>query len=231
MSIAKQLYQLQELEIALESNEQAQNRIVSQLGENQDILKAKARLASDQNKLEELNLQQKSADWEIEDLTAKIKEIEKKLYGGRISNSKELTNLQLEAEELKKIRSQLEDKVLGLMDEGELTRKTISDASRELAVLEARWQNQQKELTLELEKFKTNHTTLGANKQSVLPQIDSATLEIYKDIKKRKGIAVARVEQGICLGCRITLPNSDLQQARGNGLVKCSSCGRILFMV
>ena len=40
----------------------------------------------------------------------------------------------------------------------------------------------------------------------------------------------ARVEQGICRGCRISLPTTDLQQARSGKLVQCSSCGRILFL-
>ncbi|MFC2072406.1 C4-type zinc ribbon domain-containing protein, partial [Chloroflexota bacterium] len=49
-------------------------------------------------------------------------------------------------------------------------------------------------------------------------------------LKKQKGTAIANVEQGICRGCRILLPITELQRARSSSLVRCSSCGRILFL-
>ena len=55
-------------------------------------------------------------------------------------------------------------------------------------------------------------------------------IDLYTELKKQKGIAVAKVEQGICRGCRISLPTAELQQARSGSLVRCSSCGRILFL-
>ena len=230
MSIAKDLYQLQEVELALEANEQAQIKISSQIGESQEVLKAQAKLAAEKKHIEELGKQQKSVEWEIDDLTIKIKTIEKKLYDGKIFNPKELGNLQSEAEDFKKKRSGFEDKVLDLMEQTEQATKKLDSINIELAQMIARWQDQQKQLTAELEQLKANHSTLEAKKQAYLPQIDAGAIEVYRELRKRKGTAIARIEQGICLGCRITLPNSDLQQAKSGRLVKCSSCNRILFL-
>jgi hypothetical protein len=58
MSIAKDLYQLQEVDLALEANNQAQKRASSQIGESQIVLNARAKLAEEQKKLEELTRQQ-----------------------------------------------------------------------------------------------------------------------------------------------------------------------------
>jgi hypothetical protein len=229
-TIARLLFQLQEVELALEANEQAQARILSQLGENPEVTKARARLAAEQKNLDDLNKQQKTLEWEIDDLTIKIKNIEKKLYDGRIHDSKELGFLQKEGDDFKRNRSGIEDRALELMEKGDALRKTIDDIKNELARLEASWQDQQKQMTGELEQAKSDHVTLDIKRQAMLPQIDAAALDVYRDLRKRKGTAVAKVEQGICKGCRITLPNSDLQQAKGGGLVKCSSCGRILFL-
>ena len=113
MSIARDLYRLQEVDLALEANLQAQKRASGQIGESPIVLKARAKLAEEQKNLETLTSQQKSTEWEIDDLTAKIKGTEKKLYGGKIFNSKELSSLQQETEDLKKRRSALEDKSLG----------------------------------------------------------------------------------------------------------------------
>ncbi len=230
MSIARDLYQLQETDLALEANEQSQVKISSQIGESKEVNNTRARLVVEQKHVEELSKTQKSAEWEIDDLTAKIKAIEKKLYDGKIFNPKELGSLQTEAEDFKKKRSGLEDKVLDLMDQTDEARKKVNSINQDVAGLVAQWQNQQKQLNDDLEQLKTRHAALENKRQSQLTLIDATALEIYRELRKRKGTAVARIEQGTCLGCRITLPNSDLQQAKSGRLVKCSSCGRILYL-
>ena len=230
MSIARDLYQLQEVDTALEANLQAQKRVSGQIGESQVVLKAGAKLAEEQKNLETLSARQKSTDWEIDDLTAKIKETEKKLYGGKIFNSKELGSLQQETDDLKKRRSVLEDKSLELMDQLEDTRKAIENSKEELAKLQAEWQAQQKQFVVELMQLKAAQAVHETNRQQISALIDADTLFTYQELRKRKGLAVAKVEQGICQGCRITLPNTDLQRAKGGGVVRCSSCGRIIFL-
>jgi hypothetical protein len=230
MSIARDLYQLQEVDTALEANLQAQKRVSGQIGESQVVLKAGAKLAEEQKNLETLAARQKSTDWEIDDLTAKIKETEKKLYGGKIFNSKELGSLQQETDDLKKRRSALEDKSLELLDQLEDTRKAIENSKEELAKLQAEWQAQQKQFVVELMQLKAAQAVHETNRQQISALIDADTLFTYQELRKRKGLAVAKVEQGICQGCRITLPNTDLQRAKGGGVVRCSSCGRIIFL-
>jgi len=230
MSIARDLYQLQEVDTALEANLQAQKKVSAQIGESHLVLKAKAKLDEELKNLERLAAQQKSTEWEIDDLTAKIKDTEKKLYGGKIFNSKELGSLQQETDELKKRRSGLEDKSLGLMDELEALRKAIDFSKEELAKLQAQWQAQQKQFVVELMQLKAAQAVHETNRQQIAALIDAEALAIYQELRKRKGVAVAKVEQGICQGCRITLPNTDLQRAKGGGVVRCSSCGRIIFL-
>jgi hypothetical protein len=230
MSIARDLYQLQEVDIALEANLQAQKRASGQIGESQIVVKAREKLAEEQKNLERQTAQQKSTEWEIDDLSAKIKESEKKLYGGKIFNSKELGSLQQESDELKKRRSGFEDKSLELMDQLELLRNTIGSSQDELAKLETQWKAQQKQLVVELLQLKAAQAVLESNRKQLSSLFDAETLATYQELRKRKGLAVAKVEQGICQGCRITLPNTDLQRAKGGGVVRCSSCGRIIFL-
>jgi len=230
MSIARDLYRLQEVDLALEANNQVQKRVSGQIGESQIVLKARIKLAEEQNNLETLTAQQKSTEWEIDDLTTKIKDTEKKLYGGKIFNSKELSSLQQETDELKKRRSTLEDKSLGLMDQLEQTRKAINGSKEELSKMEIQWQSQQKQFVVELLQLKASQTVLESNRQQITVLLDADTLFTYQELRKRKGVAVAKVEQGICQGCHITLPNTDLQRAKGGGVVRCSSCGRIIFL-
>jgi len=229
MSIVKQLYQLQEIDLEIESGEQAMGTFISQLGESEAVARTQAELTSVQQRLEELIQQQHPLEWEIENITVKIKEVEEKLYSGRINNPKELTNLQNDVDSLKARRSKSEDKALETMEQVELTTASVATTSNELKRLEAEWERQQQQLTTEIERLKAVLANLKQKRQLLSDQIDPQTIDFYQRLRKQRGRAVAKVEQGICRGCQIQLPTTDLQQARSGGLVQCSSCGRILY--
>ena len=230
MIVAKKLYQLQEIDLELESNERTLKQKSSQLGESPEVVKVRADLASQRQHLEELKRQQHSAEWEIDDLTSKITTLEQKLYDGRIKNPKELTNLQHEVEGLKTLRSHSEDKTLEIMNQVELTEGDVALASNKLKALEAEWQNQQQHLNTDIEQLQITLSALEQKRQQILAEIDPQTIALYQELKRQRGTGVARVDQGTCRGCQISLPTSELQRAKSGSLVRCGSCGRILFL-
>jgi hypothetical protein len=230
MSVAKQLYRLQEIDLEIESGERALEQVTSQLGDSQAVIKTQKQLELEQKRLEELSRQQHSAEWEIDDVTTKLVAAEEQLFSGRVKIPKELTNLQHEVEAFKARRNQLEEQALEIIDRVEQSEASVAKINSELKKLTADWERQQKQLTDEVEKLKTTLADLRDRRQRLAGEIDPSALEFYQSLRKGKGIAVARVEQGICRGCRISLPTTDLQQARSGNLVQCSSCGRILFL-
>ncbi|MDP3879442.1 MAG: C4-type zinc ribbon domain-containing protein [Dehalococcoidales bacterium] len=230
MSLTRQLYQLQEIDQEIDSNEQAIKRIIGQLGESDSILAVRRKLAREKERLEETNRQQHSVEWEIDDLAVKVKASEDELYSGRIRNPKELTNLQHEIDILKTRRNQLEDKALEVMGEVELITGNLSSLDGDLRGLEAEWRNQQQQLSARLEQHQATLSDLKRKRQLLADGIDPTMVEMYQEVRKQKGQAVAKVEQGVCRGCRISLPVNEIQRVRSGQLVRCSSCGRILFL-
>lgn len=230
MSVARQLYQLQEVDLELESSEQSLNHITSQLGESEAVIETQNKLASELQHLEELTHHQRSIEWEIDDITSKLSTVEEELYSGRIRNPKELTTRQQETDSLKVKRNTLEDQALEIMEKVELATKNIATLGSELMRLKAEWQSQQKQLSTIRDKLQALISNLEHKRELLAAEIDAHTLEIYSELKKQRRTSVARVEQGICSGCRISLPVTELQQARSGSLVRCSSCGRILFL-
>jgi len=230
MIVSKQLYQLQEVDLELEANEQALRQIASQLGESQAVVKARTKLASENQRLEDLKRQQHSLEWEIDDLVTKLAPAEERLYGGSVRNPKELTSLQHEVEGFKAKREQLEDKALEVMEQVELAMASVATISNESKRLEAEWQSQQQQLSSNMEELKAMQSDLKHKRQALSTSIDPEAIEFYDKLKKQKGTVVAKVEQGICHGCRISLSAAELQQARSGSLVQCSNCGRILFL-
>jgi len=230
MGVAKQLYQLQEVDLEIEANEQTLSRLVSQLGKNQAVVEAQAKLTSEQQRLDELTHRQRSAEWEIDDLVTKITAAEEQLYSGRIKNPKELANLQHEVDLLKAKRDQLENKALEIMGQVELAEASVAATDSQSRKLETEWHSQQQQLSADIEALKSKLSDLGHKRQLISAEIDPQAIGIYDKLRKQKGQAVAKVEQGICRGCRISLPFSELQQARSGNLLQCGSCGRILFL-
>jgi uncharacterized protein len=230
MGVAKQLYQLQELDLEIESNEQALSQKSSQLGDRQVLDRAQAGLAAEQQRLDNLRHQQNSSEWEIDDLTDKIKTAEEHLYDGRTSNPKELSSLQHEVNILKAKRDQLETQALEIMEQADLAATGVAATSNELKQLEDDWHHQQQQLSAEIEHLSSKLSELKDRRQSMLAGLDPQAVAAYEKIRKQKGQAVAKVEQGICRACRISLAFSALQQVKSDNLVQCSSCGRILFL-
>ena len=230
MSVAKQIYQLQEADLEFEANEQALKQKTSQLGESRQVIRVRTEFSSQRQHLEEIKRQQHSAEWEIEGLTNKITTLEQKLYDGSIRNPKELTNLQHEVDGLKARRDQLEDEVLGIMDQVELAEAGVVTKSSELKRLEAEWHHQQQCLSTDIQQLKTTLADLEHKRRLMVARIDPQIVSLYEELKRQKGTAVAKVDQGMCRGCQILLPAVKLKQARSESLEQCSSCGRILFL-
>ena len=230
MTVTKQLYRLQEVDLEIESGKRALEQVTSQLGESQAVIETQKQLELEQKRLEESSRRQRSAEWEIDDIATKLAVAEEQLFSGRVKNPKELTNLQHEVEAFQARRDQLEEQALEIIDQVEQSEARVAEINSELETLKADWQRQQKQLTDEMERLRAALADLGTKRQLLIGEIDPPTFDFYQHLRKGKGIAVARVEQGICRGCRISLPTTDLQQARGGKLVQCSSCGRILFL-
>lgn len=232
MSLAKQLHDLQEVDLDLEGKKEALKRVESQLSDDKALVEAKRELGLLQQRLAELEKEQRVAEWEIDDLQAKISPLEKKLYNGSVRNPKELASLQQEVEHLKAQKREKEDKALEVMGQVEAEQKKTKLGKGKLERVEKEWQERQRQLLAEKEALQALLARDEEKRQELASRIDPASLELYENLRLTKqGRAVARVEQGRCLGCRLTLPISELQQARaGETLAQCSSCGRILYL-
>ena len=226
----KQLYELQQLELDIEQKQGRLRQIQVQLGDREAVAQAEAKLEQERQNLAGLNREQLDAEWQVEDVTAKAKTMEDKLYSGQVRNSKELLGMQKELETLKAKQRQLEDKVLDIMSQAEESASRLASREGELAGGMHLWQESQGRLRAEQAELELALAELEERRSRLRSQTNSAHLSLYDRLRPDKlGQAVARVEQGMCLGCRISLPMSIVQRVRlGDEIVQCSSCNRIL---
>ncbi len=230
MSLAKTLYDLQQIDLNIQKEQETLDDINRQLGESEALIQAKEALKAEKKHLAETEKQQKDLEYEIDELRNSIKKLNDKLYGGKEKNPKELVSLEKELEIFKTNLRQKEDDLLDLMTEIESVQDKIKFQSERLGNLEEEWRQEQKELTQRQAKVKSRLSELGRTRQTLASDIAKQTLELYEGIRVRKGQAVAKIEQGRCQGCRLNLAVNELQRARAGDLIQCSSCGRILCL-
>jgi predicted nucleic acid-binding Zn-ribbon protein len=228
--ITHELYQLQETEIEIESAQKTLTSCLKGLGESDKLIAERSKLSSIQNKLGELKKEQQKKEWEIDDVESKLKKSSDDLYSGRINNPKELTNLQQEVSVMEAQRQQLEDEVLGIMTQIEAIVAEQSAQVVYLRSIESEWRSEHAELINEIQRLKTGMTELKDRREKMAAEIEPRALDYYNQLKAKKGLAVAKIEQGMCQGCRISLSTAELQRVRVGHLVECSSCHRILYL-
>ena len=232
MSKGRQLYELQEVDLEIEAKREALAHAESLIGESETLAEVRALMAREQERLAELDKDQRLGEWEVEDLRSKTALLEQKLYGGSVGNPKELISLQEQVEHLKKERRGQEDKLLDIMTEVEATQERIAGKRKEVEEIEENWRQEQSSLLREQSELMASLASMEQRRGELAARIDAASLELYQDLRqKRQGRAVAKVEQGMCQGCRLVLSMAELQRARiSQELVQCSSCQRILYL-
>jgi predicted nucleic acid-binding Zn-ribbon protein len=230
MTLTKQLYELQELDIDIENTQQTLDLKTGRLGKREVLDAAQKNLDAKKKELETLNRKRREAEAKLEDTTSKITKANQQLYGGKVTNPKELSNLQHEVNTLNDINDKLETKALEIMDQVGDAEKTVANATADYQKLEADWLKEQKQLEKDIALLEKTLADLTEKRYSLTTQIESKAISLYERVRKQKKQAVAKVEQGICRACRISVSASNLQKARGGQLVQCGSCGRILFI-
>jgi predicted nucleic acid-binding Zn-ribbon protein len=230
MSLAGQLYKLQQLDLELQKKQQELNEVENQLSDDKALVVAESKLASQKEQLEDAKRKQKSSEWELEDLQEKVRQIDSKLYSGKTKDPKELVNLEKEDKGLKSQIRTKEDTLLGLMSQVEETEAKVRTTAEEVERLKREWEQRQETFRPRKNEIESVLATLRGDRNGLAQQIDSEAFNIYERIRLTMGQAVVKVERGRCLGCHITVPTSQWQKAKAGGLIQCNNCSRILYL-
>jgi len=231
MAATTDLFGLQETDLLLDKAQARLAEIEDSLAETEELLEARAELEAKESIVDGIRTQQKEAEEVAEDVRAKAAEIEKKLYAGTVKNPKELQDLDADLRSVKELVARREDELLAILEQAEAAESEAAEVRAKLAEIEDDWKAEQAELLVEKRKLEPQAEELRARRDGQAAGVDRSVLSMYDNIRARKGgLGVARLERGMCGGCRITLPVSIMQRVRGGGgVVQCVSCERILL--
>lgn len=231
MTIAGDLFALQELDNAIDERQRERTALTDQLAAGDETAEVRARVAERQGWLDAARVRAADIETAITDLNAKIAPVEKRLYDGSVRIARDLEDLQKDVEMLQRQRRVLEDQQLAVMEDIEQTSSALAAEQQALAELESVRSDERRDIENRLRLGAEDLERLQAERGRRVERIDHDRLRLYDHLRTiRRGRAVARMERGVCLGCRITLPTNIQQRARNPmQVVQCTSCERILF--
>lgn len=230
MTSLADLWRLQEIDIALDTTRASVEDARARLGETDELLEARRRVADLTAALRKTETEQKDIALQAEDLREKIKPLEEKLYSGTIRQPKELADLQADIDQLKRQFSTVEDRELEALSAVEAAEEALSGASADLDAIEKACREEQAELSERVERQSAEVSEYERRREEAAADIDAALLANYDQIRRRhQGRGVARLDRNLCTGCRISLPTNVVNRARaGTALEQCPNCERIL---
>jgi len=231
MSRVSSLYRLQELDLEISRCHERIAEIDIQLADDEEIKAAQADLGIKEEQLAQARTANSSADHAVESQRAKIENTEKSLYSGSVTNPKELEDLQLESDSLRRYLETLEDRLLEdmlVLEEAELEH---GQASQELTQLIASKSGENDLLTADRLDLLAKIDRAETEREAALGNVSAEDLKIYDNFRLRfGGIALALTQNGSCGVCGVDLARSMEQDIRsGNTLLYCEQCGRILY--
>ena len=224
------LYKLQSVDTEMDGKRETLGDVESQLDQNEELLSTRRSLAEEQDSLRNSRSELRSLELDLEGISSKIASTREILYGGEITNAKELASLGQEIEYLERRQSAVEDKTLAMMAAVEEKESRFKVEEDRLQRREQEWEAMQEDLRQQADELRSRLSSLEEQRGETLLTVSEEDLAVYEDLRRRKrGKAVALLEGGICLGCRVALPTSLVQKVRrGQDLVYCGSCQRIL---
>ena len=230
MSQARALYRIQEIELAVIERRKRIKEIDAQLEDNEVITQAQAGLDAAQAKLDVVLKQFKDLETQIETVVTKQKATETRLYGGNVKNPKELQDMQKEIESLTRRRSDLDDKLLEVMVERDEASEYAELNREELKQVTDTWETQHADLLAEKEQLTTESDKLMEDRKIALKDVQPEAMKEYNSLRGSKANRpMAGLEDKSCTVCGIEQNGAIISAVnKGDSLVKCQNCGRIL---
>ncbi|MCP4419945.1 MAG: hypothetical protein GY805_25305 [Chloroflexi bacterium] len=226
------LFQLQKLDSEIDEKKKRLGEVLLAQKEPAALLKMRKRAETAASNLQTWQGKHKDLTLEHGTISSKAESSETRLYSGKVTNPKELADLQQEVEALGRRKSVLEDGILEAVvtvDDTE-TEKTTADGELETAVTD--WEQKSAHLKTDQNKLALNLHKLMQSRKIKAAKIDASQLNEYGHLRQqKKGVAVAGLRGNMCLGCSTTVSAQKARDVDEGRKIYCGGCGRLLAAV
>lgn len=226
------LYELQQIDTNLAKAEKTKANLDDGSSKRHQVEAVRQKFQQADKLYHDATAEMQDKELNLKTVETKQKNYRDRMYGGTVSNPKELESMEKEIEMLGRQKEKLEERVLELMDIIEArkaavakVRESLDGYEAELAVLTERVRQEAAVLTTRIQE-------LTAAREKLLPAIDPGLLKRYESMRMRLGgMAISKVEAGNCTACHTQIIVGLMADLKaGLVLQTCENCSRILYL-
>ena len=202
------------------------------LSKEEQIANIENKYEQEKNGLKELQLKIKRKEIDVRAINDKIEKNKNELYGGKISDIKELKQLQKVIELLQEEQDKVEEELLILMDEEDCLKLKIVELEREALELKEQLKEIKKQVEQEDGQIRQFIEQKEVERKDIIQQInDQSLIDRYNILwSDKNGEAIVEIESSTCSGCNLSLPSDIVYHLQKDDcLIFCPNCNRILI--
>ncbi|MGH9070088.1 MAG: zinc ribbon domain-containing protein [Acidimicrobiales bacterium] len=193
-----------------------------------------ARMSEDMARVsrDDLAVRQSRLEAETVTMSARIADIERRLYGGTVSASRELSVMAAEVDSVRRRLGEVEDQLLEVLEESEPLDVALGEVFDARVALEAE-QGRLVGVMGDAETVIDAEMALErAARLDLAARVPPGLLERYERIRQHLGgVGAAKLANGSCGGCHLALPAAERERMHHlppDEVATCEQCGRIL---
>ncbi len=226
------LIRLQQLDSDIESA----RRRIAEIPAVQEALAARleqatAAVAAAKQRLAASQTERKAIETEVATIQTRLSKYKGQLL--ELKTNKEYTTMLHEIATAEQAIRSLEDRVLERMEEAETLSAELKAAETELKTQQAAIAAERKNLEAEATSLQRTADEKSSARTAAAKELSPDALRLFEHVsKQRKGLAVAEARDGGCTVCHVRMrPQMFNEVRRGESLIQCESCLRILYFV
>ena len=149
-----------------------------------------------------------------------------------VKTNKEYTTMQHEIATAEEGVRTFEDQILTMMMEADELAASLKAADAAVAAAERKATGVRADVEADRGRLEAELAGLTTTRAAIEQQMSPEYVRLFNDgVATRRGVAVSAIRDGHCQACQVTVrPQQIMQARRGDDIVLCESCKRILYV-
>ena len=194
----------------------------------QDLAKLESMLNIEKERLAESERWRKEQEELVKADEEGLKNAKSKLQAAK--NPRDYAAASREVDNKRKSISEREEEILKLIEAIDKARAEVEDHEKDVDKLRSHIAEQEGEVVETLKTLEAEAEKRAEGRDEMTHKLDPRVLKRYEDTLRKRGYALAPVDDGVCLGCHMQVPpqlNNVI--ARNESIEICPSCKRLLY--